>query len=421
MVAKKVFFKTFGCRTNLFDTQAMIANLGDFHLAQSESDADAIVINSCSVTNHADRAARSYAHKIRRLQPEIKLIFTGCGAVSQGAPLLKQGVVNGVFSHSEKSKIALFLAAEKPFEFYGEEDFIDETILPSFHGKTRAFIKVQEGCDFACSYCVIPQTRGRARSRNPETILEQIRALADIGFGEFVLTGTNTGSYGRDRGFSLAELIAKIGAIGGVKRIRLGSIEPIQIDDKFLELLDAPFMAKHLHIALQHTSDIILELMNRRNRYKSDRELLNKIADKNFAIGTDFIVGFPRETSDVFNDAIAKIRDLPLTHIHIFKFSPRNGTIAAKMKIDVDGKTADHRRQEIAEIINEKKRNFYLKNREPLRVLLETDNSGLDQFFSRVKIVDNGSHSGWIEADRYEIGADGVIVAKSFKEIFYEI
>jgi MiaB-like tRNA modifying enzyme len=409
---KTVYFKTFGCRSNFFDTSVIAARLNEWQIADNEADSDAIVVNSCTVTNSADATVRAFVRRMRRENPKAKLLFTGCGAASLGKRLLENAEIDGVFGHSEKARIDDFLSAEKPFEALGALDSFDETIIDRFDGKTRAFIKIQDGCDFNCSYCVIPLVRGKARSASKSFVLEQIKRLADRGFEEFVLTGVNTGAYGRDRGENIADLIASIGKISGVRRLRLSSIEPCLVSDELLDICAAPFMAKHLHIALQHTSDRILKAMNRRNSVKSDRILLEKVSKLGFAIGSDYIVGFPSESEEIFNEAIDRLKLLPLTHIHIFPFSPREGTKAAKMKIDVNGLIANERRKAIAKIIDQKRRDFYLKNKESLIVLIEKDNSGLDQFFSRVQINSDSDHSGWIEVKKYSIDQNGAIEAR---------
>ncbi|MBN2825570.1 MAG: MiaB/RimO family radical SAM methylthiotransferase, partial [Campylobacterales bacterium] len=256
--------------------------------------------------------------------------------------------------------------------------------------KSRAFIKIQEGCDFRCSYCIIPFVRGDARSHSEDTILEQVRILASNGFGEFILTGTNVGSYGKDSESTIAKLIKQIARIRGVRRIRIGSLEPMQIDSEFKELLSEPFMAKHLHIALQHTSDKMLEIMNRRNRYKSDRELLEEIAMQGYAIGTDFIVGHPYETPLLWQEAIERIEQLPLTHIHAFRYSKRDNTPSAAMKEIVSGDIAKARHQELVDTIKQKNLAFRQTHNQNLEVLIESGKdgrfSGLDQYFNRVEI-----------------------------------
>ncbi|MRI58874.1 MAG: tRNA (N(6)-L-threonylcarbamoyladenosine(37)-C(2))-methylthiotransferase MtaB, partial [Epsilonproteobacteria bacterium] len=382
----RVYFKTFGCRTNLFDTQVMMSSLKDFTIAQKEDEADIVVVNSCTVTNGADSSVRNYINKIQRSGKRIYL--TGCGAFTKGEDLFKTKKVAGVFGHSEKQRINEFLKKEDFFEL-GDLKSVDKTIVSEFVGKSRAFIKIQEGCDFRCSYCIIPYVRGDARSHDEELILEQVRKLAANGFGEFIFTGTNVGSYGKDTGSSLAKLLKRVAMVRGVRRVRVGSIEPVQITEEFKEVLDEPWMAKHLHIALQHTSDSMLRIMNRRNSVAEDLELFNEIADRGYAIGTDFIVGHPGESEEIFKEALENLQKFPLTHIHLFTYSKRDGTPAASMKPQVPGDVAKRRYRAIKQIVEDKNLLFREKLR-PLEVLVESKKGeyyfGHDQFFNPVFI-----------------------------------
>ena len=405
---KKVYFKTFGCRTNLYDSQVMIGALKEYEVTQNEDEADAIVINSCTVTNGADTHVRTYISHIEKTS-NAKIFLTGCGAHTKGESLLSSGRVHGVFGQSEKLKIDSLLSEEKPYYNPGDLNHIDETIVDDFVGKSRAFIKVQEGCDFRCSYCIIPYVRGDARSMNEEKILEQISQLALNGFGEFILTGTNVGSYGKDNNSSMAKLMKRISQIRGVRRIRLGSVEPIQITDEFKEILDEPWIERHLHIALQHTSPKMLKLMNRRNVYKQDRELFELLSDKNYSIGTDFITGHPGETQEIWDEAIENLNALPLTHLHAFSYSKRDGTKSASMKPEVNGKIAKNRLHQIESIIEQKNYDFRNKNKTLLNVLIESKiedglYQGFDQFFNKLYVKSEHDLIGnWIDVDRYEI------------------
>ena len=401
---KRVYFKTFGCRTNQFDTQVMISNLKDFETSTNESDADIIVVNSCTVTNGADSSVRGYINSISRKNPSAKVILAGCGSHSKGESLFEEEKVFGVMGHSEKEKINEILQHKDRFYQIGDLNHIDRTIVEKFVGKSRAFIKIQEGCDFACSYCIIPTVRGGARSHREETILAQVELLASNGFGEFILTGTNVGSYGRDRDTSISELLRKISQIRGVRRIRIGSLEPVQIDDAFKELLPEPWMSRHLHIALQHTSDRMLDLMNRRNSYADDWRLLEEISEAGYAIGTDFIVGHPGEGEIEWKEAIKRVEQLPLTHIHAFTYSKRDGTAAASMKDIVRGDIAKERHKELSSIISEKNYIFRQAHRSNLHVLVEQSNdgkyNGLDQYFNRLEIKSSEDISGnWMRFD----------------------
>jgi len=403
----KVYFKTFGCRTNLYDSQVMMGALKNYEITQDESEADAIVINSCTVTNGADTHVRSYLSHVEKTS-DAKVFLTGCGAHTKGKSLLKSGRVHGVFGQSEKLKIESFLQKEKPFYDAGDLNHIDNAVVDDFVGKSRAFIKIQEGCSFRCSYCIIPFVRGDARSMDEGRILEQIQRLALNGFGEFILTGTNVGSYGQKTNSSLVSLMKKISQIRGVRRIRLGSIEPIQITDEFKEILGESWLERHLHIALQHTSQKMLKLMNRRNVYKQDRELFEELASKGFAIGTDFITGHPGESAELWEEAMKNVRELPLTHLHAFTYSKRDGTPSATLKPEVNGKLAKERLHELESIIKQKNLDFRSAFSGELEVLLESQKDslfvGYDQHFNKI-VVDSKEDliGNWVTVQNYEV------------------
>ena len=408
---KKVYFKTFGCRTNQFDTQVMISKLKDFELTLNEEEADVIMVNSCTVTNGADSSVRAYINGVNRKRPDARVVLAGCGSHSKGESLFESKKVFGVMGHSEKENINTILKKETPFYEIGDLEHIDSTIVEEFVGKSRAFIKIQEGCNFACSYCIIPSVRGGARSHREEDVLRQIEKLASNGFGEFILTGTNVGSYGEDQDSSMAKLLKRIAMIRGVRRIRIGSLEPIQIDEEFKELLDEPWMARHLHIALQHTSDKMLKLMNRRNDHRGDIALLEEIASHGYAIGTDYIVGHPGEDEQAWQEGIERVKELPLTHIHAFSYSKRDGTASATMKEIIKGNVAKERHRELSAIIKEKNLLFRKSHATNLEVLLEKGNhgcySGYDQYFNRVEVQSDEDLAGnWIFLNQAKVEDD---------------
>ncbi|RXJ54126.1 tRNA (N(6)-L-threonylcarbamoyladenosine(37)-C(2))-methylthiotransferase MtaB [Candidatus Marinarcus aquaticus] len=406
----KVYFKTFGCRTNVFDTQVMMSNLQDFEVTQNEHEANIVVINSCTVTNSADSTARGYINSLKKLPNNPRVIFTGCGVWTKGENLFKEQKIDALFGHSEKEKINDLLKNEERFFDAGDLEHIDDTIVEEFIGKSRAFIKIQEGCDFRCSYCIIPHVRGDARSYKEDKILEQIRTLASNGFGEFILTGTNVGSYGKKQHTSLAKLLKKIGMTKGVRRVRLGSVEPIQIDDEFKEIIHEPWMARHLHIALQHTSKQMLEIMNRRNKVLSDLELFEFLSNNGYALGTDFIVGHPGETETLWKEAIENLHKFPLTHVHAFTYSKRDGTPSATMKPEINGAIAKERYNELVSIIEEKNLKFR-QDKQVLDVLIEQEKDGkqigLDQFFNKIEVESPADLVGdWIQITNYEAKAE---------------
>jgi MiaB-like tRNA modifying enzyme len=409
---KKVYFKTFGCRTNQFDTQVMMSKLKDFELTMNEDDADVIMVNSCTVTNGADSSVRAYINGQNRKNPDAKVILAGCGSHSKGESLFADKKVFGVIGHSEKERINDILKFnDKPFYQIGDLKHIDSTIVEEFIGKSRAFIKIQEGCDFRCSYCIIPSVRGNARSHKEEDILLQVQKLASNGFGEFILTGTNVGSYGKDQNSSMAKLLKKMSMIRGVRRIRIGSLEPIQIDDEFKELLSESWMAKHLHIALQHTSDKMLKLMNRRNEFHTDISLLEEISSKGYGIGTDYIVGHPGEDEQEWKEAIRRVAQLPLTHVHAFSYSKRDHTVSATMRPEIKGNIAKERHRELTAIIKEKNYDFRKRYNQNLEVLIEQGKNGIyhgyDQYFNKIEVhSDEDLTSNWITVAKANVKND---------------
>ncbi len=410
----KVYFKTFGCRTNLFDSQVMMSGLQDYEVTENESEASIVVVNSCTVTNGADVSVRGYINSIEKQGK--KLFLTGCGAHTKGESLFGSGKVHGVFGQSEKMKINTLLSSESRFYEIGDLNYIDDAIVDDFVGKSRAFIKIQEGCNFRCSYCIIPFVRGDSRNMDESKILEQVSRLASNGFGEFVLTGTNVGSYGQGEGRNIAALMQKMSMIRGVRRIRVGSLEPIQVNEAFREILDEPWLERHLHIAIQHSSDEMLRIMNRRNRHKSDVELFGMLHDKGFALGSDFIVGHPGETDALWEEGMRNIKELHLTHIHPFTYSKRDGTPSAVMKDQINGAVSQKRMAELNAHIAKNNRAFRQNVNVPLEVLIESGSagvySGLDQFFNKISVKSDEDLSGnWITVEKYEVN-DEYNVAK---------
>ena len=374
-----------------------------YDIVNNENEADVIVVNSCTVTNSADSNLKYYLSKVKNK----KILLTGCAAHSIGDMLFKENKVFGVFGHSEKEKIDTLLEKNERFYEIGDLNFVNEKIVTNIKDRSRAFIKIQEGCDFECAYCIIPAVRGHARSMSENKIIEQITLLANNGFSEFILTGINMGSYGKDTNTSLAKLLKKIFKINGVKRVRLGSLEPSQIDDEFIDILDNPLLERHLHIALQYADDRMLRIMKRRNRVKSTLELFEKLADKGFALGTDYIVGHPGESAEIFESGLENLKKFPLTHIHLFRYSKRDGTKSAKLTQDVVGDIAKKRHKIIDELIKEKNYNFRL-HKKPLKVLVENQKNGYfegyDEYFNKMIIKsDLDLTHQWIDISEYEV------------------
>ncbi|NDJ26964.1 tRNA (N(6)-L-threonylcarbamoyladenosine(37)-C(2))-methylthiotransferase MtaB [Campylobacter sp. MIT 12-8780] len=403
---EKVFFKTFGCRTNIYDTELLKSYVKDYEITQDEKEAQIIVINSCTVTNGADSGTRAYINSLK--QRGIKVVLTGCGAVSKGKELLESKKVFGVLGASNKARINEFLGFKQSFFELGDLNFIDKDIVTQYENHTKAFVKIQEGCDFACSYCIIPSVRGKSRSISEEEILKQIKILANNGYNEVVLTGTNIGSYGLKQGSSLGKLLQKIGQVSGIKRVRLGSLEPAQIDASFKEILDETWLERHLHIALQHTSEKMLRIMRRRSHTQNDLELFEMLANKGFALGTDFIVAHPGEDELVWAEALENFKAFKLTHIHAFIFSPRANTHSANLnEKPVNGSIAKDRLNTLKDIVKHNNLEFRKNNKKRLEVLVESQKEGVfegyDQFYNKIKIHSPKDLSKtWLILDEYE-------------------
>ena len=404
----KVYFKTFGCRTNIYDTELLKSYVKNYEIVNDDNITDIIVVNSCTVTNGADSGVRNYINSMRNSGK--KVILTGCGAVSKGDELFKSSAIFGVLGASNKSKIDEMLGKSEPFYELGDLNFIDKNIVSNYENHTKAFIKIQEGCDFACSYCIIPSVRGFSRSIDENIILKEAKILASNGYSEIVLTGTNIGSYGKGNNTTLGKLVANLGKINGIKRIRLGSIEPSQIDDSFREILSEPWLERHLHIALQHTSQEMLTIMNRRNRALRDLDLFCELSSMGFALGTDFIVAHPGESKKIWSEAVENFIKFPLTHIHAFIFSPRNGTKSASMSIDVSPQIAKERLKTLQNIVSQNNIKFRQNNaHKPLEVLVEKScgddiYEGWDQYYNKIKIKSSKNISKeWINITNYDI------------------
>ncbi|WP_349304194.1 tRNA (N(6)-L-threonylcarbamoyladenosine(37)-C(2))-methylthiotransferase MtaB [Campylobacter sp. RM9328] len=403
---QKVFFKTFGCRTNIYDTELMKRYIKDYEITNDEDSADIVIINSCTVTNSADSGVRAYINNVKRRG--AKVVLTGCGAVSKGKELFDKNGIFGVIGASEKANINTLLNSQGRFFELGNLKSIDRDIVTNYENHTKAFIKIQEGCNFSCSYCIIPSVRGKARSMDEQNILNEAKILSQNGYNELVLTGTNIGSYGKDTGSSLGALLANLGKISGIKRIRLGSIEPSQIDDSFREILNEPWLEKHLHIALQHTSERMLRIMRRRNEALRDLELFYELSELGFALGTDYIVGHPGESEEIWDEGLENFKKFPLTHLHAFVYSPRFNTHSATMKIDVSGDIAKARLNTLKEITRQKNLEFRKQHKVELGVLVEQKNNefyeGFDQFYNKIKIKSERDISKeWLWLKDYEI------------------
>ena len=348
---KKVALHNLGCKVNTYETDAMTQSLKEhgYEIVPFEEGADIYIINTCSVTNIADRKSRQMLHKAKKMNPSAIVVATGCYVQTAGEEILADKSIDLVIGNNNKSHIVDILEGyiEDKNKNIVLNDLSHETIyedmnMTTLTEHTRAFIKIQDGCNQFCTYCIIPYARGRIRSRSLEDIEREVKELSNNGYREIVLTGIHLSSYGKDKkdvGITLIDAIEKVAATEGIERVRLGSLEPMIITDEFLsKLKEIPEFCPHFHLSLQCGCEEILKKMNRHytpDMYYERCKLIRKYFD-NPAITTDVIVGFPGETPENFEECRRFLEKVDFSEMHIFKYSKRQGTIAAKMPMQVD-------------------------------------------------------------------------------------
>ena len=388
---RKAALHNLGCKVNAYELEAiqqMLEQQG-YEIVPFAPGADIYIINTCTVTNIADRKSRQMLHKAKKMNPDAVVVACGCYVQAAGEKLEQDSAIDLVVGNNKKKEIPAILEEyfrEKEEGRSGSGTWVTdmthnreyETLSISRTAEhTRAFIKVQDGCNQFCTYCIIPYARGRVRSRRPEDVLEEVRRLAESGCQEVVLTGIHLSSYGVDleERQKLLALIRTIHAVDGIRRIRLGSLEPGIITEEFAEAIAAlPKVCPHFHLSLQSGCDTVLERMNRRYRseeYMEKCRLLRRVYDRP-ALTTDVIVGFPGETEEEFEASRAFVEEVNFFETHIFKYSRREGTRAAAMpdQIPEQEKT---RRSHILLELDERRRQEYMESflGEEKEVLLE--------------------------------------------------
>ena len=347
-MGNKVALHNLGCKVNAYEIEAMQQLLEEagYEIVPFEPGADIYVINTCTVTNIADRKSRQMLHKAKKMNPEAIVVATGCYVQTGGEKLEKDEAIDLVLGNNQKINIVEALAEyaeNKPghgshvIKINQTKEY-EELSIDHTAEHVRAYIKVQDGCNQFCTYCIIPYARGRVRSRNIESVLKEVRALAEKGYKEVVLTGIHLSSYGVDfpeeKKETLLSLIRAVHEIEGIQRIRLGSLEPGIVTREFAEGIAAlPKVCPHFHLSLQSGCDETLERMNRRYRsgeYRERCELLREVYG-NPALTTDVIVGFPQESEEEFRKSYDFVDSIRFYETHIFKYSRRQGTKAAAM------------------------------------------------------------------------------------------
>ena len=351
----KVAFITLGCKVNQYETNAMIQKFIEkgYNLVEHTEKADIYIINTCTVTNVADRKSRQMLHKAKKMNENSLVVAVGCYAQAFSKELEKDELIDIIVGNDRKKEIVDIVEQNIKETIIDINDTsvageFEELNIESIKEHTRAYIKIQDGCNQFCSYCIIPYARGRIRSRRPENIMKEIGRLTDAGYQEVVLTGIHLTSYGKDfeDGISLIDIIEMIGKIPEIKRIRLGSLEPRVITDEFMRrLTKVQSFCPHFHLSLQSGCDETLKRMNRKytcSEYMEGCETIRKYYE-DAAITTDVIVGFPEESDEEFEVTKKYLRDVNFAQMHIFKYSKREGTVAAANKNQVDDRVKSAR------------------------------------------------------------------------------
>lgn len=360
---------TFGCKVNQYESNMMKEKMlsSNFFYEENMSDANIIIVNTCSVTNVADKKCLKMIRRIKREYPNALLVVAGCS--SQNNQNVYEALdIDILLGNKDKSKIAElikeYLDTEKKYvKFYNERDLDFEDMLINDYNHVRAFVKIEDGCDNFCSYCIIPFVRGSVRSKDFDTVIKEAKLLTEHGHKEIVLTGIHTGHY-MSNNHDLTDLINELSKIDDLLRIRISSIEITELNDKFLEMLKInKKVCNHLHIPLQAGSDEILKRMNRKYDLAYYEEKINKIRSirPDISITTDIIVGFPYETDELFSETLEFSKKMNFSKIHVFPYSIRVGTAAASMPNQVDEVTKKVRVKKLMALSEKQEKEYYEK------------------------------------------------------------
>lgn len=367
----KVAIYTLGCKVNTYESEYAISEFikRGYEIVDFSEFADIYLINTCSVTNTSDQKSRKMIRQARKRNENAVVAVMGCFSQIRENNNAIMDIVDVVIGNNDKSKIVDLIekfinTKEKVLNIkdISKEEF-DDIELSIFNTRTRALVKIEDGCENFCSYCIIPYTRGKVRSKKPERVLKEVNTLVANGYKEIVLTGIHTGHYGSDLdNYDFSDLLEDLDKIVDLERIRISSIEIVELNDKFLNILKkSKKIVNHIHIPMQAGSDHVLKLMNRRYDKKYFMDKINKIKTirPNIAITTDVIVGFPNETEEDFNETIEFVKELKLAGGHVFPFSSRNGTPAAKMSGQLTKQEKHERCKKLIKVFDELEEKYY--------------------------------------------------------------
>ncbi|SMQ82976.1 threonylcarbamoyladenosine tRNA methylthiotransferase MtaB [Bacillus sp. OV166] len=351
-----VAFHTLGCKVNHYETEAIwqLFKQEGYERVDFESISDVYIINTCTVTNTGDKKSRQVIRRAVRKNPDAVICVTGCYAQTSPAEIMAIPGVDVVVGTQDRNKMLEYIEQYKlerqPINGVGnimKSRIYEELDVPSFTDRTRASLKIQEGCNNFCTFCIIPWARGLMRSRDPKEVIRQAQQLVDAGYQEIVLTGIHTGGYGEDiKDYNLAQLLRDLEAVIGLKRLRISSIEASQITDEVIEVIKhSTIVVSHLHIPLQSGSNSVLKRMRRKYTMEFFGERLDRLKEvlPRLAVTSDVIVGFPGETEEEFMETFNFINDHKFSELHVFPYSKRTGTPAARMEDQVDEEVKNER------------------------------------------------------------------------------
>lgn len=417
-------FYTLGCKVNQYETQALTEQLENagFNRVNLDDSPDYIIVNSCTVTAESNRKTRQAVRRLKNANPQTCLVLTGC--YPQAFPdemqkFFEADIVLGNTTYPQFVSYLLNYKKEHERKVYipphNKAEIFDTPTISAFNDKTRAEMKIQDGCNRFCSYCIIPKSRGRIRSKLPNIIKSEAKVLADSGYKEIVLVGINLSAYGQDNGVTLADAVEAINETTGIERIRLGSLEFDQMDDALLErLANCKKFCPQFHLSLQSGCDRILKAMNRHYTTADYTAFVNKLREKfkDVSITTDIIVGFPGESEEEFTETIDYVKKIGFAKVHAFPYSRRAGTKAATMPGQLTAAVKQERCRRLIEVASESEKTFMQTMvGKTAEVLFETEQDGFYEGYTenylRVKVYSPYNICGEIRTVRISAAENG--------------
>lgn len=414
----KACILTLGCKVNAYESELIKEKLkkANYEIVDEQDSADVIIINTCTVTNQADSKSRKIIRHARRANENAIIVVCGCSAENHKEALMDLDI-DILIGNKDKSRIVELIdmykkSGEKLVKFYDlRSEKFEDMEINNFASKTRGFVKIQDGCNNFCAYCIIPFMRGNIRSKDIDIAEREINCLADNGYQEIVLTGIHTGSYGTGEDYDLVDLIRRISKNDNLKRIRISSIEITELNDKFMEeLATNEKICDHMHVPIQSGANNVLKNMNRKYNIDEYKNIINKLRSirPNINITTDLIVGFPEETDEDHLETIANLKSIGFSKIHTFPYSMRKGTKASLMK-QVNDTVKNKRCHEVLSLSDELESEYYKKFLgQDMSVLVENGTSGFTSNYIKVHLNKTCKNNTFVKVKI--VSVDGISV-----------